>query len=151
MAGLENGTWVLVADGEKALFLENMTDAEDPNLQVVDKERHENPPDRDQGSDRSGRTQSIAGHNNSALQETDFHMLEKDRFANELSDMLYKLAHKGAYSKLVLVAAPHVLGVLRDHLHKEVRDKVVAEVPKTLTNHPINEIEQVLKVEMAAA
>ncbi|NND41066.1 MAG: Host attachment protein, partial [Silicimonas sp.] len=34
MSTLKNGAWVLVADGEKALFLENITDGEDPYLKV---------------------------------------------------------------------------------------------------------------------
>ena len=33
-SGLAQGTWVLVADGEKALFLVNEGDAEDMNLVV---------------------------------------------------------------------------------------------------------------------
>ena len=32
MTELANGAWVLVADGEKALFLENVTDGQDPSL-----------------------------------------------------------------------------------------------------------------------
>ena len=36
--------------------------------------------------------------------------------------------------RLVLVASPHVLGLLRRRLHSEVLNKVVAEVDKTLTN-----------------
>ena len=31
MTDLKNGTWVLVADGEKALFLENVTDRKNPH------------------------------------------------------------------------------------------------------------------------
>ena len=32
MTELKTGTWVVIADGEKALFLENTMDAEDPYL-----------------------------------------------------------------------------------------------------------------------
>ena len=34
MTELKTGTWVVIADGEKALFLENTMDAEDPYLVV---------------------------------------------------------------------------------------------------------------------
>ena len=37
---LVHNIWVLIADGEKALFLRNEGDAEYPNLQVV-REMHE--------------------------------------------------------------------------------------------------------------
>ena len=44
--------WVLIADGEKALFLKNLTDAQDPHLEVVRKEEQENPKDIDQSANR---------------------------------------------------------------------------------------------------
>ena len=54
------------------------------------------------------------------------------------------MAHKNRFEKLVLVAPPRVLGELRQELHKEVQDRIVGEVPKTLTNHPIDRIETLL-------
>jgi protein required for attachment to host cells len=50
-----------------------------------------------------------------------------------------------------LVASPGVLGELRGKMHKEVADRVVGEVAKTLTNHPVDEIEKVLKSELSPA
>jgi len=38
MTKIENGTWVLIADGEKALFMVNETDGEDPFFQVFREE-----------------------------------------------------------------------------------------------------------------
>ena len=76
------------------------------------------------------------------MEETDWHRIEKERFAAEIAERLYKLAHRGAFKKLIVVAPPTVLGDMRKELHKEVRDRIVAEVPKTLTNHPIDEIEK---------
>ena len=42
MAELKKGTSVVVTDSEKALFLRNLTDHEDPNLNVFDEEEQEN-------------------------------------------------------------------------------------------------------------
>ena len=44
---LKPQTWVVVADGEKALFLINRGDAEYPNLDVFREEEHDNPPARE--------------------------------------------------------------------------------------------------------
>ncbi|AZQ67471.1 host attachment protein [Silicimonas algicola] len=151
MSGLEHGTWVLVADGEKALFLVNNTDSEDPYLEVRREKHQDNPPDREQGTDRPGRFNDGGPNQRSAFDETDFHRLEKERFADDLVEMLYKSAHKGEFSKLVLVAPPRTLGEMRAKMHKEVSDKVVAEIDKTLTNHPIDEIEKLVKAELDAA
>lgn len=151
MTKLSQDTWVLIADGEKALFLQNHTDGEDPYLQVVRKEEQENPPAREQAANRPGRLSDGPSGHRSAVDDTDWHELEKERFAKDLSDILYKLAHKGRYDRIVLVAPPSVLGDLRDNLHKEVQDKVVGEIPKTLTNHPIDEIEKIVANALADA
>lgn len=141
---LEHDLWVLVADGEKALFLRNEGDALHPNLQVVREMHHENPPTHEQGTDRPGRVNDAFGGHRSAVADTDWHQIEKERFADEIAERLYKLAHKGAFRKIVLVAQPQVLGEMRKKLHKEVSDRVVGEVAKTLTNHTVPEIEKIL-------
>ncbi len=141
MAKLDTGTWVLIADGEKALILENHGDAESPHLKVRRKEEQENPPTREQAANRPGRMSDSQG-NRSAFQDTDWHELQKERFAKELAGMLYGWAHKGLFDKLVIVAAPAVLGDLRPELHQEVTNKVVGEIPKTLTNHALDDIEK---------
>ncbi|MCB8838107.1 host attachment family protein [Aurantimonas sp. VKM B-3413] len=147
MTGLtiDHQTWILVADGEKALFLENTGDATLPNFAVRRVEEHENPPDREQGTDKPGRMADDApGSHRSSVAETDWHEIEKDRFAREVADILYKMAHRNRFKKMVIVAPPHILGDLRQEMHKEVADRVVGELPKTLTNHPIDKIENLL-------
>ncbi|MFP4273985.1 MAG: host attachment protein [Paracoccaceae bacterium] len=142
---LTHGTWVLVADGEKALFLHNLTDAEDPHLEVVRKNAQENPPSRDQGTDTPGRMPDAgSGNQRSALDETDWHRLAKERFAADLATLLYQYAHQGAFERLVIAAPDRVLGALRDKMHEEVAAKVVAEIHKDLTNHPLDRMEKIL-------
>jgi protein required for attachment to host cells len=141
---LKHGIWALVADGEKALFLKNEGDALHPNFQVVREIENENPPTREQGVERPGRHSDGPSAHNSAYAETDWHRLGKERFADELADRLYKMAHRGDFSRILLVAPPLVLGELRKKLHQEVSDKVVGEIPKTLTNQPVYEIEKLI-------
>ena len=50
-SGLPQNTLVLVADGEKALFLVNQGDDQDMNLTLYEKRRQDNPPARDWASD----------------------------------------------------------------------------------------------------
>ncbi|MBY6055784.1 host attachment family protein [Leisingera daeponensis] len=145
MTSLTQGTWVLVADSEKALFLENTTDAQNPNLQVRRKDEQENPSDREQSANRPGRFNDGPSVHRSAVDDTDWHELAKERFAKDLSDKLYEMAHRGDFEKLVLVAAPEVLGELRKNLHKEVSDCVIGEISKNLTGHEIGKIEEMVK------
>ncbi|MGR3759700.1 host attachment family protein [Roseobacteraceae bacterium NS-SX3] len=151
MTRLSNGTYVLVADSEKALLLENTVDGDDPYLRVRKKEEQDNPSDIEQSANRPGRMHDPGVGQRSALDDTDWHELAKERFADDIADMLYARAHKGRLGKrLVLVAAPNVLGALREKMHKEVRDLVVGEIDKNLTNHPLDEIEKIVKSELAA-
>ncbi len=150
MAELSANTWVVVADGTKFLILENITDAKDPNLRVLRKREEDNPPDREHKTDRPGRGHDNGPGQKSGMDETDFHEQQKDRFAESLADLLYRHAHNGTFDKLILVAAPEVLGVLRASVHKEVSDRIVAEIPKTLTNHPLREIETIVTNDLAA-
>lgn len=142
---LDHDIWVVVADGEKALFLRNEGDSEYPNLQVFREMAEENPPTREQGTDRPGRYYDGANAHKSGFEETDWHRLEKERFADGIAERLYKMAHRGDFEKLILVAPPVVLGEMRKAMHKEVADRIAGEVPKTLTNHPIPEIEKILQ------
>jgi protein required for attachment to host cells len=146
---LKHGVWVLVADGEKALFLRNEGDTEYPNLQVVREIHEDNPPTREQGTDRPGRLSDPSGPR-SAVEDTDWHRIAKDRFADEIAGRLYKMAHRGDFDHIMLVAPPQVLGEMRKKLHKEVEARVIGEAPKTLTGHAIAEIEKVLMGEWAA-
>lgn len=141
---LEHGIWVLVADGEKALFLRNKGDAEYPHLEVVREVAHENPSSREQGADKPGRYYDGGNVHRSGFEETDWHRIEKERFADEIGDRLYKMAHRGDFNRIVLVAPPLILGEMRKQLHKEVESRVAGEVAKTLTNHPLDEIEKIL-------
>jgi|SRR6056297_2839380 len=143
-SGLPQGAWVLVADGEKALFLVNKGDDEDMHLIVRDKEEKDNPQAQDWAANRPGRFNDGPSVQRSAVDDTDWHVLEKERFAAELADELYKAAHKGKFERLVIVASRLVLGELRDTLHQEVTDKIILEVPKVLTNHTVDNVEDIL-------
>lgn len=149
--GLPQGAWVVIADGEKALFLVNDGDDQDMNLVLRRKEEHENPKAQDWATDRPGRFNDGPAPQRSAVDDTDWHQLEKERFADELADILYKAAHAGRFDKLVILASRVVLSELRKTLHGEVQDRILLEVPKVLTNHPLDEVEAILTKTLADA
>ncbi|HEV2866152.1 MAG TPA: host attachment family protein [Allosphingosinicella sp.] len=152
---------VLVADGRKMLFFRNGGDEEFPSLEVESKRVDDNPKDSDQGTDGPGRTFSsnrgdprsggslaaTAGSARSAYEDTDFHQLEEDRFAADAAEMLKERALRNDFESLVVVAPPKTLGELRKHYHKEVEKRLAAEVPKDLTNLPVDEIERILQAQ----
>lgn len=148
---LPHKAWVVVADGEKALFMVNDGDDRDFNLRVIRKDEQDNPAAQEWATDRPGRFNDGPSVQSSAVDDTDWHSLEKKRFASDLAERLYGYAHKGRYDQLALIASRVVLSELRQELHAEVKDRIILEVPKVLTNHPMDEIEKQLARELAEA
>lgn len=142
---LRHKGWVLVADGEKALFLFNDGTPDKPELHVFNAFEQDNPKTGDQGVDRPGRLADGGGNSHrSAVQETDWHRQAKEEFAHEIASVLEKSAHGNRFEQLVVVAPPVVLGELRKSFSKTVTGRIVAEVSKDLTGHPIPETEKLL-------
>ena len=136
---------ILVADGRKSLFFRNLGDADFPDLGVVEKETHPNPAHHEQASDLAGQSMKTADGIGGSMEEVDFHQQEEDRFAAETAAMLKERALRNEYDHLVVVAPPRTLGELRKHYHKEVEERLVAELPKDLVNLPVPEIEKILQ------
>lgn len=135
---------VLVLDGRKMLFFRNQGDAVHPNLVVEQAEELINPPDRDQKTDKPGTSHSSVGPGRSSMEEVDFHQQAEDRFAAEAADLLRKRALANDFEALIVVAPPRTLGELRKHYHKEVSQRLVGELDKDLTGHPVPDIEKAL-------
>ena len=135
---------VLVGDGQKALFLRNRGSAQRLRLVVEQVLERDNPPTREQGTDRPGRSNASVGVARSAMEETDWHNIGEERFAGELAEALYRHAHANPFEKLVVIAPPKILGNLRKAFHAEVAERVTAEIPKELTSHPVAEIERLV-------
>lgn len=141
---LNHKGWMIVADGSKALFLRNTGNRLNPKLEVFRVEESENPPDREQASDRPGRMADAGAGHKSAVENTDLHELAEIQFATDLAATLNRCAQQGDIPELALVASPATLGTVRKLLHSDVSKLIVGEVGKDLTNHPVNEIERII-------
>jgi protein required for attachment to host cells len=143
---IPSATLVVVADGNKALFLRNRGTAQVPDLVVEDTMEQDNPPDREQTRDRAGRragsptNMTVRG----AVEQTDRHDLQEARFSARLAERLHRDPPTGPFDHLILVAPPTALGQLRRHLHDSVSERVLGEIPKTLTRHNVADIQKVL-------
>lgn len=135
---------VVVVDGRKMLFFRNEGDATRPNLVVETAREQVNPADRDHKTDKPGTAHSSVGPGRSSMEEVDFHQQEEDRFAAETAALLKKRALANDFEALIVVAPPRTLGELRKHYHKEVSERLIGEIDKDLTGHPVPEIEKAL-------
>ena len=139
---IRQGDWVVVCDGKKALVLENAGDEKFLNLRTREALDHPNPRTSELGSDAPGRSISSVGQGRSAMEQTDWHDLEEQRFLVRLAAHLDAELNAGAAKSLIIVAPPRALGVLRAAYSHNLRRSLRGEIDKDLVKLPIHEIEK---------
>jgi protein required for attachment to host cells len=140
---IPHDAFVFVGDGRKALFLRNAGDEKFPDLKTERVFVDENPPTHEQGSDRPGRAFKRAGTNlRSSVGDTDWHDLEEHRFVQRVAAAMERLVRERNVKSLIVVAPPRALADLRNAFHADVKSRILAEIDKDLTNHPIYDIEK---------
>jgi len=146
MAGVKvrHGEWVVVCDGKKALVLENVGDAKFPNLKTLSVFSHPDARTHELGTDAPGRSFSSAGTSRSAVEQTDWHDQEEQRFLHKLASHLDVELKAGKTKALIVIAPPRALGVLRQVYSHDVRRALQAEIDKDLVKLPVHEIEKQL-------
>jgi protein required for attachment to host cells len=134
---------IFVGDGRKALFLRNTGDEKFPNLKTEQVFVDDNPSTHDQGTDRPGRGFARAHTNRrSGVEMTDWHDLEEHRFTQRVAAAMEMLVRELKVNALVVAAPPRTLAELRNSFHADVKSRIIAEIDKDLTKHPVGEIEK---------
>ena len=140
---IPHDAFVFVGDGRKAIFLRNEGDEKFPNLKTERVFEEDNPPTREQGTDRPGHLGKAMGSaRRSAVETADWHDLNEHRFAKTVATAMEQLIRERNAPALVIVAPPRTLADLRNVLHSDVAARVIAEINKDLTRHPVGEIEK---------
>ncbi len=134
---------VFVGDGQRALFLRNAGDEKFPNLTTERVFAEADPPTHEQGTDRPGRGFKGEGTNRRiSMEATDWHELEKERFADHVAAALEQRVRSENIKAIVIVAPPRTLAELRRAFHADVKRRIIAEIDKDLTRHPVWDIEK---------
>lgn len=142
---------ILVVDGTNMLFLRNVGNGQQIELETESHNHREDRKDREIKSDAPGTISQSAGYGRPSMQETDFHQQDEDRYAADAADQLRMRALAGDFDALVIVAPPKTLGELRKHLHAEVAKRVVMELAKEMTNRSVPDIAAMLMGRSASA
>jgi protein required for attachment to host cells len=139
---VRRGDWVVVCDGKKALVLENVGDTKVVSLKT--REIHEQPDRKtsEQGTDKPGRSVNSIDSRRSAMEQTDWHDQEEERFLQRLASRLDAEVNAGNAKSVIIVAPPRALGVLRQAYSQNLRNALRAEIDKDLVRMPVDEIEK---------
>lgn len=141
---LPHDAFVFVGDGRKALFLRNEGDEKYANL-VTERvlAGEDNPPTREQGTDKPGRAYGGANSTaRSAMEPTDWHEIEEHRFAERAAEALEAIVRERGAPAVVIAAPARTLSDLRRSLHADVKARVLAEIDKDFTKMPVWDIEK---------
>ena len=134
-------TWIVVAESSRARIFEAATPAAD--LTEIEDRVHPagRMHNRDLVSDRQGHDSGEAGSGPHVLDEsTPAHVEEMHKFAREIAERLEQGLNDKAYDRLVMVAPPKFLGVLRDALPERVAGCVSESLHKDLVRHGPEEV-----------
>lgn len=127
---IPQGALVVVADGGSARVFTNVGSDRELTLK--------------QEAWLEGQNINDEGPSGSMPSESSQSQLDEATFAKQLAGELNAGALKNRYAHLVLVADPKTLGQLRPLLHKATTDRLLVDVPKDLTNIPLEGIQRAL-------
>lgn len=133
----KNREWILFADGAhvKIYTRHYVNGAMKEHIYI------EHPQARkfqhDQGTDRPGRGHSSGSHSRHAYEDhADFPEQESALFLRDVSREINSAAEKDELDKLILIALPKTLAMLKSEFSKKTNDKVSAEYAKNLMHMP---------------
>lgn len=136
-------TWILIADGAQAKVFEHAGPGK--GLKAISGLQFEQEPlqAREIMSDRPGRSISSMGSGGRSAIEysSDPVAVRERRFVENVAAELEKKHQQHLFERLIIAAAPTALGDLRPALSKGLRDTIVAELPKDLTNVPAAQLQ----------
>lgn len=133
-------TWVLVADGAQAQVFEHGGPGK--GLNPVKELHFEQEPLKAQeiNSDRPGRHYSGGVGARSGMEDSDPVAVREERFIRGVAEQLETMRVRGRFDRLIIAAAPAALGDIRPALSDGVKETIVAELPKNLTNVPTTQL-----------
>lgn len=141
---IPNGTLILAVDGGRMTLLRYQMGGGRRVLEPLLERHSSNPPDRQTGTDSPGRRFESMGTGSSSYEGGNWHDQQEEQFASEcLADAL----SFDDDAKLVLIAPPHMLGLLRDKIGKADRERIVSEIAKDYAGFEPQEITKLLSLE----
>jgi len=142
----------IIVANESAALLYDLKDPEkglqfagrisDPRARLHDRDLVSDRPGRrpDHAPVQSGRRGASPHHATAGEHDAHEHVIET--FARQVAHELEAARIAGRFDRLVIMAGPKFLGMLRAVLPASVKATLAAEVPKDLVDHPVHAIRE---------
>jgi protein required for attachment to host cells len=133
-------TWILIADAHHAQIW-TRKDHQQPEKAELVEPSQQHRFRREIGSDRPGRVIASSDNRHAAVQpRADPLETEHRHFARELIKHLHDGFANHAFDRLAVIAAPKMLGLLRDGLDAQLEHALVADIAEDIVKLPPGEI-----------
>ena len=132
-------TWMLLANARSAKVVAHHGPGK--GLTAVSGQTW-NAPETSIPQDRAGVGHSIAGPGVAAVGQTDPQDINDARFAKTVIEQVRTAHAEKRFDRLILIAGPHMLGLLRANLDTSLRGILLGEMPKDLSNQPLSAVEK---------
>lgn len=141
---VSHGAMIMVMDGAKMSLFRNQGKDFSADLELIEREEKYTASTTELGADKPGRSFNSKRQNRSSYESTEYHKVEEDDFAKAATEKLNGLAQQSNLD-FIVVAAPRVLGVMRQHYSANLRKRLVAEIDKDYAGRPALEIAKLLR------
>ena len=135
---------IMAVDGARMSLFRNKGSVREPQLELLVEEDHKSPSTAELGDDKPGRSFQSIGNARGAYETTDLHQQAEDEFALEMTELLVFHMHDDE-RRAVLIAPPHALGLMRKHLPKDIRERLIAEIDKDYAGRTTSEVTELLE------
>jgi protein required for attachment to host cells len=137
-------TWVILTDSANCRIYEFQKSPKQLTLIKEINHSENRLRDIDITSDKPGHYKAANSQHGAYTQETDPKENQIDVFSREISRVLDHGRTTNAYENLIIIAAPHMTGLLNKHFNKHVKELVSVNIEKDLVHLRDNELLGVL-------
>jgi protein required for attachment to host cells len=134
---------IMALDGARMSLFRNKGSARAPQLELLIEEVQNSPSTAELGNDQPGRRFQSIGNARGAYETTDLHQQAEDEFTLEMAELLVFHMHDDD-RRAVLIAPPHVLGLMRKHLPKDIKERLLAEIDKDYAGRTASDVAELL-------
>jgi protein required for attachment to host cells len=128
---------IMALDGARMSLFQNKGSVRDPVLELLAEEERKTPSTAELGDDQPGRAFQSSGIGRGAYEMTDLHQQ-----GEEVELLIFHM--KNNDRKTIMIAPPHVLGLMRKHLPDEIRKRSLAEIDKDYAGRTALEVAELL-------
>lgn len=132
MQTMTRGCWIVVVDGDGAMIVENAGTLTAPDMRLID--RIETP--RSDVLPTPPRMQALRG----AEERTDREKLAQTAMVAMLVSRLAFATRQARIPRVAIAAPPDLLAAIRARLDKDLSQRVVLMLPRSLTDLPLEKI-----------